>query len=77
MKDASSKYTRIKILVFKLLTNFISKEKWRVPIDHFHLAKSSINVLRQCCNPPFVVQLLIFFKVKIGKKLWGTVSLTN
>ncbi len=39
-------------------------EQWKNAIDHFHCAESSINVLRQCCNPPFVVQLFVFFKLK-------------
>jgi hypothetical protein len=38
-------------------------------IDHFHAAKNSIIVLRQCCDPPFVVQLFILFWVQIGYNL--------
>ncbi len=43
---------------------------WWIKINkvtcHGQLAQSSINVLWQCCNPPFVVQLFILFWVKIG-----------
>jgi hypothetical protein len=50
---------------FKLQIYNYKDKKIKI-IDHFHCAKSSINVLWQRCNPPFVVQLFNFFWAKIG-----------